>query len=117
MSKAGGSQDLKDKGMESEAVLRAKYLDFCSAQVADILLLLTPDEMYTLAQDAAGESGESSGDVTYDDIVRLATARISRKLALPPFESWCEEYLESPEKFEHEFLGLWELDLEGAPDG
>ncbi len=113
MSKAGGSQDLKGKGTESEAVLRAKYLDFCSAQVADILLLLTPDEMFTLAQDAAGESSE----VTYDDIVRLATARISQKLALPPFESWCEEYLESPEKFEHEFLGLWEVDLEGAPDG
>ena len=116
MSKAGGSQDLKGKGTESEVVLRAKYLDYCSAQVADILLLLTPDEMYTFAQDAAGESGESS-EVTYDDIVRLATARISQKLALPPFESWCEEYLESPEKFEHEFLGLWESDLEGAPDG
>lgn len=116
MSKAGGSRDLKDKGTESEAVLRAKYLDFCSAQVADILLLLTPDEMYTLAEDAAGESSETI-EVTYDDIVRLATARILQKLALPPFESWREEYLESPEKYEHEFLGLWESELEGAPDG
>ncbi|MFG1691004.1 hypothetical protein ACGF5M_02410 [Gemmatimonadota bacterium] len=116
MSKAGGSQDLNGKGTESEAVLQAKYLDYCSAQVADILLLLTPDEMYTLAQDAAGESGEAD-DVTYDDIVRLATARILKKLALPPFESWCEEYLESPEKYEHEFLGLWESDIEGVPDG
>lgn len=116
MSKAGGSRDLNGKGTESEAVLQAKYLDYCSAQVADILLLLTPDEMYTLAQDAAGESGEAS-QVTYDEIVSLATARILKKLALPPFESWREEYLESPEKYEHEFLGLWESDIEGAPDG
>ena len=107
---------MRGKGTESEVVLRAKYLDYCSAQVADILLLLTPDEMYTLAQDAAAEPGEP-GEVNYDDIVRLATARITRKLALPPFESWRETYLESPEKYEHEFLGLWESELEGAPDG
>ena len=33
------------------------------------------------------------------------------------FESWREEYLESPEKYEHEFLGLWESDVEEVPDG
>ena len=67
------------------------------AQVADILLRLTPDEMYLLAQDAAADTGEA-GDFSYDDIVRLATARISRKLTLPSFESWSTDYRESPEK-------------------
>ena len=46
-------------GAEPEEVLRAKYLDFCSAQVADILLLLSPDEMFVLAQDASREAGGS----------------------------------------------------------
>ena len=47
----------REDGTEPEEVLRAKYLDYCSAQVAEILLLLSPDEMYVLAQDAAQDSG------------------------------------------------------------
>lgn len=42
-----------------EAVLRAKYLDWCSARLADHFLQLTPGEIYELAQEAAdaGEGG------------------------------------------------------------
>lgn len=40
-----------------EAVLRAKYLDWCSARLADHFLQLTPGEIYELAQEAA-EAGE-----------------------------------------------------------
>lgn len=94
---------------EPQDILRAKYLDFCSAQVADILLLLSADEMYVLAQDAARES-EASKDLSlsYEEIVHLATQRVSRKLALPPFHVWVEDYLENPEKYEQQMLGLWE---------
>lgn len=42
----------------AERVLRAKYLDWCSAKVADRFLALTPDEIYELAhwrpQDGSG---------------------------------------------------------------
>jgi hypothetical protein len=75
------------KGSTPEEILKAKYLDFCSAQVADILLLLSPDEMFVLAQDAAREAG-MTGELGYEQIVTLATERVSRKLALPPFDIW-----------------------------
>lgn len=47
-----------------DRILRAKYLDWCSAQVADRFLELTPDEIYQLAHQArpgaavASEPGE-----------------------------------------------------------
>ena len=98
--------------MEPETVLRAKYLDYCSAQVADILLLLSPDEMYVLAQDAAREAGvvESFG---YEQIVDLATERVSRKLALPPFETWVRDYEADPGRYDEYLMGLWETELRG----
>lgn len=90
--------------------MRAKYLDYCSAQVADILLLLSPDEMYVLAQDAAREAGvvESFG---YGRIVDLATERVSKKLALPPFETWVRDYRADPTRYEEYFMGLWETEI------
>lgn len=114
MTKRGGSPAQGRRGAESEAVLRAKYLDYCSAQVAEILLLLSPDEIYLLARDAARESGRSE-DLTYEESVRLATERISRKLALPPFEVWAEDYRSHPELYDEFLLGLWEGD-ERRPD-
>jgi hypothetical protein len=106
----GGFSPPNSRDMEPEKVLRAKYLDYCSAQVADILLLLSPDEMYVLAQDAAREAGavESFG---YEQIVDLATERVSRKLALPPFEIWVRDYEADPSRYEEYFMGLWETEL------
>lgn len=101
---------------DPELVLRAKYLDYCSAQVADVLLLLSPDEMYVLAEDAAREAGLSD-ELGYDQIVRLATERISQKLALPPFDVWLPDYQASPERYEQYFMGLWESELQGLADG
>lgn len=92
-----------------ESVLRAKYLDYCSARVADVLLRLTADEMYLLAQDAARDSGlQDTSDLSYEQIVQLATERLSRRLSIPPFETWVEAYREDPRHFEEELLGLWE---------
>jgi hypothetical protein len=98
-----------------ELVLRAKYLDYCSAQVADVLLLLSPDEMYVLAEDAAREAG-LSGELGYDRIVRLATERISSRLALPPFDVWLPDYLANPERYEQYLMGLWESELQVRSD-
>lgn len=104
------------KRAEPEGILRAKYLDYCSAQVADILLLLTPDEMFVLAQDAARESGRSGG-MGYEEIVTLATERVSGKLALPPFDAWALDYRENPERYEQYLMGFWESEVGVLPDG
>ena len=94
---------------ESE-VLRAKYLDYCSAQVADLLLFLSPDEIYLLAQRTAQERGDL-GEVSYMRMVQVATGWLSEKIALPPFEVWVQDYLAHPERYEEYFLGLWESEL------
>ena len=94
---------------ESE-VLRAKYLDYCSAQVADLLLFLSPDEIYLLAQRAAQEHGDP-GEISYMRMVQVATGWFSEKIALPPFEVWVQDYLAHPDRYEEYFLGLWESEL------
>lgn len=101
----------------SDAILRAKYLDYCSARVADALLRMTPDEMYLLAR--TEEEDPRPGDSTvppYSEVVRLATVRISTRLALPDFAAWAEEYRKNPARFERELLGLWKVEAEGSEE-
>lgn len=104
-------------GDEPEAVLRAKYLDYCSAQVAEALLFLTPDEMYVLAQEAARESGRSEEALSYGEIVTLATRRVQHRIDLPDYESWREEYRRDPARFDREMLGFWRTEVEPCPEG
>lgn len=96
-------------------VLRAKYLDYCSAQLADLLLFLTPDEIYLIAQRAARERGDAS-EVSYTRMVEVATEWLSRKIVLPPFEVWVEDYLAHPGRYEEYFMGLWESELTRPPE-
>lgn len=96
-------------------VLRAKYLDYCSAQVADLLLYLSPDEIYLLAQRAFREEG-GQGDITYIEMVRVATDWLSRKVVLPPFEVWLIDYRAHPDLYEEYFMGLWESEVEAPAD-
>ena len=110
MNEAGEALSPRERRDESEEVLRAKYLDYCSAQVSDILLLLSPDEMYVLAQDAAA-SAELPGELSYDQIVQLATERLTEKLSLPPFHVWLEDYRANPGSYERHMLGLWESEI------
>lgn len=45
-----------------ESALRAKYLDWCSARLAERFLDLSPEEIYALALPEAGESRESGSE-------------------------------------------------------
>lgn len=96
-------------------VLRAKYLDYCSAQIADLLLYLSPDEIYLLAQRAFREEG-GEGEITYVEMVKVATDWLSRKVVLPPFDVWLEDYRAHPDRYEEYFMGLWESEVE-SPEG
>ncbi len=115
-----GLTDLGKVGLKggSEAqcdpVLRAKYLDYCSARVAEVVLRLTADDMYVLAQEVAGEN---EGVPSFNTIVRLATERITRGLSLPNFWDWVDEYRKNPEGFEQEMIGLWEADVQMSNQG
>ncbi len=104
-----------EQNSETDLVLRAKYVEYCSAQVAEHLLLLSPDEIYLLAEEAHRLQG-GKGEPTYERMVHLATTGVSRCLALPPFDAWAEDYARNPAQYEAHFLGLWESDLKEGLD-
>ena len=91
---------------ESLAVLRAKHRDYCSARVFRIIQRMSPDEMFVFVKDLAQEAG-SSGELSYDEMVRLATTRIYAEEGLPSFDEWVEQYRANPEHFEAVLLDLW----------
>ena len=94
---------------DDETVLRAKYLDYCSARVAELLLHLSPDETYLLAEKAARSRGEEPAS-SYMEIVEAATQWLAGRVTLPPFEEWVEDYRANPEQYESDLLGLWRSD-------
>ena len=104
-----GSTDL------AERVLRAKYLEYCSSQVAEHLLLLSPDEIYVLAREALRAGGQQS-EPSYEQMVRLATEGVAQRLTLPPFEQWADEYKRDPARYDDQLIGLWESELDDVPD-
>lgn len=104
-------------GADPEATLRAKYLEYCSAQLADLLLYLSPDEIYLLAEKASREGGHSEPpDRSYSAMVHEATRWLAGRIALPPFEIWREDYRRNAARYESYLMGLWESDraLEGC---
>lgn len=113
---SGAESATPEKGApEDPDVLRAKYLDYCSAQVADLLLFLSPDEIYLLAQRAAAENADV-GEVSYMRTVQVATEWLSRKVMLPPFDVWVKDYVAHPDRYEEYFMGLWESEILPTPE-
>ncbi len=118
---------------EDDRILRAKYLDWCSARVAERFLDLTPDEIYERAhrasrgatsereapassspdqpQAAAGPAVLHSESESFRQIVEAVTRVLTEELNLPSFERWREVYITSPEQFDEELLGLWRESL------
>jgi hypothetical protein len=112
-------------GTLDERVLRAKYLDWCSARLAERFMKLAPEEIYKLAQraqqgDEAGRTGpgmaapgENGALGSYRSLVERITATMAAELDLPAFEAWREAYEAAPERYDRELLGLWEQELTG----
>jgi hypothetical protein len=120
-------------------VLRAKYLDWCSARVAERFVKLTPEEIYELAQRATpgamAQQGEPAGALpdrsvalsarsaasegvpgatdaaAYNEIVERVTRALTSELGLPPFEEWARAYRASPGQYDEELLGFWREQL------
>lgn len=111
----------------AERTLRAKYLDWCSARLADRFLELTPEETYErsrarigAAAGAAGaaESGEAADssageDRSYRLLVQRVTDALLEEMSLPTFEQWAAAYREEPSRFDAEMLGFWKDGEEG----
>lgn len=126
----------------SERILRAKYLDWCSARVAESFLALTPDEIYQLAEAATrGQPnpaepsaslssifGSNDAEATvrtphdamtatreaepFGRLVAKVTEVLADRIGLPTFEEWSTAYLESPADFDGDLLGFWREEVE-----
>ena len=101
---------------DSCRVLKAKYRDYCSARVADVLLTLSPDEIYVIAEAEARKARVPGTPGSYTEAVDLATRKVREQLQLPDFGVWAEEYERTPERFESYLLGLWESEEESPRD-
>jgi hypothetical protein len=121
---AGDRSSASDAAGERE--LRAKYLDWSSAQLADHFLSLSPDEIFELAERAERDHGvggrslsASGGDdpfASYRLMVQRVTEVLTQQLDLPSFEEWLELYRRNPAAVEEQLLGLWRDNAEGGAD-
>jgi hypothetical protein len=103
----------------TERTLRAKYMDWCSARLAERFLDLSPEEIYALArpEDAAGVDEASPDpeapklpsptDDSYRALVQRVTESLLARTSLPTFEQWSVAYAEAPARFDAELLGFW----------
>ena len=83
MGDARPKKPLEGSGDGAERVLRAKYLDYCSSQVAERLLLLSPDEIYVLAQEefrGGGRKNEPSYPWTTPFCIAMASSSVSNEI-------------------------------------
>ena len=110
------------KGGE-ERVIRAKYLDWCSARIAERFLQLTPEEIYELAEVASRDDPESSrgavvvsgagGEMPFRLMVGRVTEALAESLRLPTLGEWRAWYEAAPERYESELLGFWKEEKKG----
>lgn len=110
----------REAGNGSEAgadpVLRAKYVDFCSAHLTEVFLSLSDERIYQLVEEAADEADLQVGSLGFTAMVRLATQRLRDHIPLPDYPSWRRDYLSDPSRYDPHLLGLWE-ELLPAPAG
>lgn len=91
----------------TETVLRAKYADFCSAQLTEVFLSLSDERIYDIVEEEAKAQQLNTGKLGFRMMVRLATQRLRASVPLPDFETWRRDYEASPERYERYLLGLW----------
>lgn len=108
--------ELADGKGAGDPVLRAKYIDFCSAHLTEIFLTLSDERIYELVEETASDADLHMGSLGFTSMVRLLTRRLQEDIPLPDFETWSREYTADPEKYEPYLLGLWEEILSAAED-
>lgn len=99
-----------------DPVLRAKYIDFCSAHLTEVFLSLSDDRIYELVEEAAVDAQLSVGSLGFTAMVRLLTHKLRKNIPLPDFTTWSQDYQANPERYDPYLLGLWK-DLLTDPAG
>ncbi len=92
--------------------LERRYFDWCATQISRRLLELSPDELWSRAQqnpkaDPAlpPDPRIAAAHSEYTDLVQRLTLSVAQELQLPSIKRWREEYLRDPARFERDMLG------------
>lgn len=96
-----------ESGAEPEEVLRAKYLDYCSARVCDVFIELEEEQVFELARAAEKRLGVAQGALNFRDLANLLVEQLLGDMALPDFGAWAEDYRRNPDVYDPYLLGLW----------
>lgn len=91
-----------------EPVLRAKYLDYCSARLSEVFLSLSEERIYDMVEEAARQGRLNMAELAFDEMVKLVTEKLRHSVPLPDFETWVRQYRDEPERFDQYLMGLWE---------
>jgi hypothetical protein len=97
---------------ESVEVLRAKYLDYCSARVCDVFMELEEERVFELARAAEERAGVSQGALSFKDLAGLLVEQLLGDMSLPDFETWAADYRRDPSLYDPYLLGLWKAAIE-----
>ncbi len=89
-------------------MLRAKYLDYCSARISEVFLSLSDEHTYQLMEEAALEADVAIGTLGFQGMMRLVTHKLRKSIPLPDIDTWIGEYREDPGRYDPYLLGLWE---------
>lgn len=113
----------------SDGDLRLRYLDWCSAKVAERFQALSLDEIWERAQQAERSLRPASdaaipdvrlaapGSPGYLDLVRLLSVQLADELGLPPFSEWSAEYRRDPQAFHRDMIGFGSRPAAEEPSG
>ncbi len=107
--------DLEDQ--DFDPVLKAKYVEFCSAQLTEIFLSLSDERIYDLVEEAAREEDLEPGSLGFGAMVRLVTRRLRSSVPLPDFGTWIKDYEADPERYDRYLMGLWRELATGEEQG
>lgn len=99
-----------------DPVLRAKYMDYCSAQISEVFLSLSDERTYEIMEDAAREAGVPLGSLGFQTMMRLVTRKLMVSVPLPDLDAWAADYAEHPERYDPYLLGLWDSEENGSPE-
>ena len=95
-------------------MLRAKYLDYCSARISEVFLSLTDEHAYDLMEEAAREASVESESLGFQTMMTLVTRKLQRSVPLPAFDSWSRDYEQDPQRYDPYLLGLWQSSEDDA---
>jgi hypothetical protein len=104
-------------GVTVDAVLEAKYLDYCSARLAEVFLSLDAERIYGLVEEAAAEADLNPADLGFRRMVKLVTDKLTASVPLPDLEEWAADYRDHPERYDPYLLGFWEESTAGPSGG